>query len=268
MSVISDETAKRLGLRPVARGGLARAVGGGGKFEIVYGFLDSLEIGEVKVENVPVYIRRFFDDKNPVDGYLGLSMISKFVTAVDYGERTFTLVRQRQSGSLDLLQTSPAADQPPADQALADQVVEIPLRTTSSGFLSGEVYIEGVEKPFNFIIDTGASISVISEELAALEELSNYLTPQRMRVFGAAGVAENVKMMVLPGVMLGRFNRAQVNAAVLDLESVNETAGFIQDGILGGNFLKYFRVSFDFRRGVIRLEPLSQTARKAKPGEM
>src|SRR5688572_32401752 len=100
MSVISEETAKKLGIKPVARGGLARAVGGGGRFEIVYGYINSLEIGDVKVQNVPVYIRRFFDDKKPVDGYLGLSMISKFVTAVDYGERTFTLVRHRQSGSL------------------------------------------------------------------------------------------------------------------------------------------------------------------------
>ena len=45
MSVISEQTAKRLGIKPIARGGLARAVGGGGKFEIVYGFLDSIEIG-------------------------------------------------------------------------------------------------------------------------------------------------------------------------------------------------------------------------------
>jgi len=268
MSVISDETADKLGMRPVARGGLARAVGGGGKFEIVYGFLDSLEIGEVKVQNVPVYIRRFFDDKKPVDGYLGLSMISKFVTAVDYGERTFTLVRHRQSGSLDLLNTPPAADQPPALNSLTTRVVEIPLRTTSSGFLSGEVYLEGIEKPLNFIIDTGASISVVSEKLAALEEMSNYLTPTRMRVFGAAGVAEDVKTMLLPSVVLGTFTREQVNVAVLDLESVNETAGFIQDGILGGNFLKHFRVSFDFRRGVIRLEPINQTSPGAKPGEM
>lgn len=268
MSVISDETAKRLGVRPVARGGLARAVGGGGKFEIVYGFLESLEVGDVKVENVPVYIRHFFDDKTPVDGYLGLSMISKFMTAVDYGERTFTLMRQRQSGTLDRLQTPPAADPAPAlNSPIATKVVEIPLRTTSSGFLSGEVYLEGLEKPLNFIIDTGASISVISEKLAELEELSSYMTPTRMRVFGAAGVAEDVKTMLLPSVMLGTFTRQQVNVAILDLDSVNETAGFIQDGILGGNFLKHFRVSFDFRRGVIRLEPLNQTARTVTPGE-
>ncbi|MGH9969270.1 MAG: aspartyl protease family protein [Pyrinomonadaceae bacterium] len=271
MSVISEETARKLGLRPVARGGLARAVGGGGKFEIVYGFLSSLDIGDVRVENVPVYIRRFYDDKITVDGYLGLSMISKFITAVDYGDRTFTLVRQRQTGTLDLVQSTPPAETPEERRPASAKAIEIPLRTTSSGFLSGEVHLEGIDKPLNFIIDTGASISVISEKLAALEEMANYQTPNRMRVFGAAGVAEDVKTMLLPSLMLGTFVREQLSVAVLDLEPVNETAGFLQDGILGGNFLKHFRVSFDFRRGVIRLEPLNQTARSndgAKPGQM
>jgi len=50
----------------------------------------------------------------------------------------------------------------------------------------------------------------------------------------------------------------KINAAVLDLEPVNETAGFKQSGILGGNFLRNFRVYFDFARGALRLEPLSQ----------
>ena len=262
MSVVSDETAKRLGLRPVARGGLARAVGGGGKFEIVYGFLSSLQMGEVKVENVPVYIRRFFDAKTPVDGYIGLSIISKFIASVDYGENSFTLVR-RQSDNLDQWHTLYRADNPTAAQALSGNPggIEIPLRTTSSGFLSGEVHLEGIEKPLNFIIDTGATVSVVSEKLAALEEMANYLQPTRMRVFGAAGVAEDVKTLMLPKVMLGTFTREQISAAVLDLDPVNETAGFIQNGILGGNFLRHFRVLFDFQRGLIRLEPLNKTAR-------
>src|SRR5207237_8729351 len=66
MSVLSAETARKLGLKPVARGGLARAVGGGGRFEIVYGYLSSLDIGEVRLTNFPVDIRHFFDDRNPV----------------------------------------------------------------------------------------------------------------------------------------------------------------------------------------------------------
>src|SRR5215217_1573617 len=101
MSVISDETARRLGIKPVARGGLARAVGGGGKFEIIYGFVDSIEIGGARIQNVPVYIRKFFDNHIPVDGYLGLSVVSKFLASVDYGTRRMSLVRQNQTDQVE-----------------------------------------------------------------------------------------------------------------------------------------------------------------------
>ena len=149
---------------------------------------------------------------------------------------------------------------------LANSALEIPVRTTSSGFLSGEVRVEGIEQPLNFIIDTGASITVVSEKLVEQEDLAAYVEPTRMRVFGAAGVSEDVKRVLLPRVALGSFAREQVSAAVLDMESLNETAGFAQTGILGGNFLRHFRLSFDFQRGVIRLEPLGKTARRSASG--
>jgi predicted aspartyl protease len=257
MSVISEETAKKLGLRPVARGGLARAVGGGGKFEIIYGFLSSLELGEVKITNVPVYIRHFYDDRMPVDGYLGLAVISKFIASVDYGERTFMLRPQSNSDN----NGQPRPDSTVAAGTVPSDIVEIPVRTTSSGFLSGEVKMEGIDKPLNFIIDTGASVSVVSEKLVAEEELTTYLAPVRMRVYGAAGIADDVKTVLLPKVMLGGVMREEITAAILDMEPVNETAGFTQNGILGGNFLSHYRVSFDFQRGLIRLEPLRKTAK-------
>lgn len=247
ISVISDETAKQLGIKAVARGGMARAVGG--KFEIVYGFLNSIEIGEARIENVPVYIRRFYNDEIPVDGYIGLAVISKYLTTVDYGTRTFTLSRQRQN-----------SDSP---STLAQASIEIPIRTTTSGFLSGEVQVEGVNRPFNFIIDTGASISVVSEKMMELDEMHGFKHPTRMRVYGAAGIADGVQTLVLPRVLLGSQAREKVDVAVLDLEPVNETTGFVQSGIIGGNFLRYFRVTFDFRKSVIWLEPLNATAAAA-----
>lgn len=270
MSVISDETARILNMKPVAQGGLARAVGGGGKFPIVYGFLSSIDIGDVRITSVPVYIRQFYDAKTPVDGYLGLSIISKFVATVDYGERTFSLFRRGGDDGFELwrtlYRTAPNAN---SSQAILE-AVEIPLRTTSSGFLSGEVTLEGLERPHNFIIDTGASISVVSERLAALDSMTSYIQPTRLKVYGAAGIAEDVKTLTLPFVSLGSIKRSSVNAAILDLDPVNETAGFTQDGILGGNFLRHFRVSFDFTRGVIRLDPLNRTARieESQPDQM
>jgi tetratricopeptide (TPR) repeat protein len=260
MSVISEQTAKRLGIKPVAKGGLARAVGGGGKFEIVYGFLESIEIGNSKISNVPVYIRKFFDSHIPVDGYLGLSVVSKFLTSIDYGTRRMSLVRQQQTEEVEAWTT---VRRPEQFQALIpaspnDGSVEVPLRTTSSGFLSGEVGLDGFDKNVNFIIDTAASITVISEKFSQEEQLLDLLQPSKMRVFGAAGVTEDVKLLQLPRLSLGLSKMDKINAAVLDLEPVNETAGFTQSGILGGNFLRHFRIYFDFARGAMRLEPLNQ----------
>src|SRR5258705_1819614 len=255
MSVVSEATAKRLGLRPVAKGGLARAVGGGGKFEIVYGYISSIEIGDVKVENIPVYIRRFFDDKVPVDGYLGLSVVTKFLTSIDYGQRRMTLIRQHPS---DIYESWTTVRRDETSTSLdpilqPDSSLEIPLRTTSSGFLSGEVNLEGFDRPLNFIIDTAASISVVSEKLAEQEQMIAHLQPSKMRVFGAAGITEDVKLVRLPRVTFGLTTLERISAAVLDLEPVNETSGFTQSGIIGGNFLNHFRIYFDFARSIIRL---------------
>ncbi|HSE18215.1 MAG TPA: aspartyl protease family protein [Pyrinomonadaceae bacterium] len=260
MSVISEQTAKRLGIRPVAKGGLARAVGGGGKFEIIYGFLQSIEIGGAKISNVPVYIRKFFDTQIPVDGYLGLSVVAKYLTSIDYGTRRMSLVRQNQTDESEAWTTvrRPENIQVLVPVAPNDAAIEVPLRTTSSGFLSGEVGLDGFDKNVNFIIDTAASITVVSEKLSQEEQLLDLLQPSKMRVFGAAGVTEDVKLLQLPRLSLGLSKLEKINAAVLDMEPVNETAGFTQSGILGGNFLRHFRIYFDFARGAMRLEPLNQ----------
>jgi predicted aspartyl protease/tetratricopeptide (TPR) repeat protein len=247
MSVISDAAARRVGVSAVARGGFARGIGGNGRFDIVYGFLSSIEVGGARVRNVPVYIRPLFNRESAVDGYIGLTVISKFLTTVDYGSRTFTIDRQFAA-------TERAAEPKPSAS------VEIPLRTTLGGYLSGEVRLEGVERPLNFIIDTGASVSVVSQLLAAREEMDRFAGQTKMRVYGAAGVAEDVKLLVLPRVTLGSFVRESVPAVVLDLNAINETSGFDQTGIIGGNFLRHFRITFDFQRGKVRLEPLTPAA--------
>ena len=255
MSVISEETARKLGIRSIARGGLARAVGGGGRFEIVYGYLDSMDIGEVRVENVPIYIRHFFDEGNPVDGYLGIAALGRLIAGLDYRTRSLTLVRQK-SGQVPSLAAIANPTLAASVQPNAVNGIDLPLRTTSSGFLSGEVFIDGVKKPLNFIIDTGATVTVVSDKVAALDEAQTFIRPTRMRVYGAAGIADDVRTALLPKLTLGSLARERLDAAVLDLDPVNETAGFLQSGILGANFLRYFRLIFDFQRGILRLEPL------------
>lgn len=250
MSVLSEETAKKMGIKPVARGGLARAVGGGGRFEIVYSYLRSIEIGEVRITNVPVYIRHFYDEKNPVDGYLGIAALSSLIASIDYGTNQLTLARP-VSGEVSNVAAGPAT--PTSETARSGNV---PIRTTASGFLSGEVFIEGITKPLNFIIDTGATVSVLSERTAAMDEAQPFIKSGKMRVYGAAGVADDVRIASLPRIAIGSHSRERIDAAILDLDPVNETAGFLQNGILGGNFLRHYRITFDFQRGLVRFEAL------------
>jgi predicted aspartyl protease/Flp pilus assembly protein TadD len=242
MCVISDTAAERVGLKSVARGGMARAVGGEGRFEIIYGFLQSLHVGDARVERVPVYIRRFYNEQEPVDGYIGLSVLGKYTTVVDYGGRQMILLRDEEA------RRAAAAPAPPA-------AVEIPIRTTSSGFWSGEVTFDGLEKSVNFIIDTGASISVVSKALSERAGFERYAQTGFIKVYGAAGLADNIQTILLPRITLGTSTWQNIYAAVLDMEAINETAGFEQTGIIGGNILRRYRVTFDFTRGVIRLDP-------------
>lgn len=249
MTVISEETAQKLGIKAVVRGGMARAVGGGGKFEIVYGFVNSMEIGDVRVSNVPVYIRKFNGTGDKFDGYIGLSVIAKYLTTLDYGAKTFALVKnvdKKDEKKSKNIQTVAFAK---------DDKLSVPLRTTSSGFLSSEVKVEGVKEPLNFIVDTGASVTVVSEAAKRETEMNNYKHTTVLRVFGAAGVAENVETLELPRLTLGSTSREKVMAAVLDLDPVNETTGFQQAGIIGGNFLQHYRLTFNFQESLITFEP-------------
>lgn len=237
MSVISSKTAERLRLKQIARGGLANAVGG--QFEIIYGLLSSLEIGEVRIENVPVYIRPIVDEANPVDGYIGLPVIAQFLTTVDYPGRKFELRRINSANR-------------------TKNGFELPIRTTSGSFLSAEVSIPNLAQNFNFIVDTGASISVLGEELGEHEEVRKFESGGPLRVYGAAGVENNVVTRILPQLKLGSCVRNNVLTAVLNLRPITESAGFPQMGIIGGNVLCQFRVVFDLSRSIVQLLPPEQ----------
>ena len=241
ISVMSAETAKRLHIKPVARGGSARGIGGDGKFEIVYGMLQQIDMGDVSVRNVPVYLRPFQKGVE-ADGYIGLSVISKYITTIDYGARTFALTRK----DVDKQEFATNND------------LALPLRLTGSGFLSGEVNLQGVATPLNFIVDTGASISVISNDLARTEALTPFAHDEKLLVVGSAWIAENVPTFRLPKVSFGKNTRNDVLAAALDLDIINEASGFEQAGILGGNFLKNYRLTFDFKNSRVIFVPLAE----------
>ena len=245
ISVISKTTAEQLGIKPVARGGMARVIGGMGKFDVVYGFLKSVQIGDIRVKNVPVYIRDFIPNTDAIDGHVGLSLISKFLTAIDYRNQTFSLIKREAADNADFA---------------GNKDLSLILRRTASGFPSIEVQLDGVEGSWNFIIDSSAGISIVSDKFAELIEIGRYLSEEKIRVIGAGGAIGDVQPFLLPRIVLGSFSDnslERITAIALNLDSINEVSGFQQSGILGSNFLKNYRLTFDFKDSKVIFTPFN-----------
>jgi predicted aspartyl protease len=124
--------------------------------------------------------------------------------------------------------------------------------------LSGEVQLEGISEPLNFIVDTGASVSVISDAVANTGGISSFANREKMRVIGSAGITDDVPSFLLPRVSFGTHSRKSIMAIALDLDTINEASGFEQAGILGGNFLRNYRMTFDFKNSKVTFVPINQ----------
>jgi len=263
LSVVSDTVAAQLGIKPVARGGNARAVGGSGSFPIVYGVLDSITIGEAKIEAIPVYIRTIYSapetpEIEKADGYIGLSVLANYGVTLDYQAKQMTLDR---SPIREEPVKSDAAKPADAPSIVGDLIngFEVPIRSTSGGLASAETNLPDLKRPLNFIIDTGATTTVISKAAVQRNELEGLkIKGETIRVVGAAGIEEGVETLGLSALTVNGLRKNNSRAVILSLEAVNETSGFEQHGILGGDYLEHFRVAIDMRRYQFKLTPQSK----------
>jgi predicted aspartyl protease len=131
----------------------------------------------------------------------------------------------------------------------------VPFRTTQNGLISIETELDGAHR-INAILDSGASSTVIST--AAVNRLNmrdSIIKGQTVRVIGAAGISENVELLFLRHCRVADLEQNNLRALVLDFNAINETSGFEQSGILGGDFMRHFRIRIDFNRAEVTLQP-------------
>jgi predicted aspartyl protease/Flp pilus assembly protein TadD len=242
-TVISNEAARRLGVSEIARGGKSQGFGGNGHFPIVYGLLRSIQLGGLKVDSVPCFIRPFHtvgESSDPeADGFIGLSILSSFLTELDYEAHTLRLNR-----NFDF-----------APQIASPEVRVIPFRTTQNGLISIETELDGNHR-INAILDSAAGSVVVSQ--AAVERFNlrdSIIRDQTARVIGAAGITDNVELLFVRNLGVADLRQTNLRALVLDFDAINETSGFEQGGIIGGDFLKNYSVTIDFARTELRFKP-------------
>ena len=227
-TTISRQTASSANVRPITYT-LSAGVGEVGLRGLQLGRIDQLEIGTLKLQNVPTLIKapplrgvpkKETESFSPMA--FGLSMI------IDYSTRKLTIGR-----------TLP---EEPAD-------ITMGLRHHRLSMVRG--VING-DRPTYFVVDTGGE--VISISTATAESLNvNVSRKIGLKVYGTSGWDREAFLM--PGVNL-RFDEIaypNLSVVVLNLRAPSVLLGFEVGGIVGHKFLSPYRVALDLGRSEMRM---------------
>jgi tetratricopeptide (TPR) repeat protein len=232
-TVLSGPTAQRLGITPITYT-LTAGVGDIGLRGLQLARINSLELGALKLRNVPCLIKAPVLRNLPTKETESLSPLALgFSTIVDYQSRKLTFAKR--------LPVEPAD-------------VELPLRLHRLATVRGTV--DGKHSA-NFVVDTGGE--VISISAATATSLGRPEPARRigLKVFGSSGWDKDA--FLLPGVDLAfqDIHYTNLPVVVLNLHAPSALLGFQLGGIVGHRFLSKYRVGIDLERSVLRLKSIS-----------
>ena len=231
-TVLSRPTAQRLGVTPITYT-LSAGVGDVGLRGLQLARINTLELGPLKLRNVPCLIKdpplrdiptRESEALSPLA--LGFSMI------IDYKSKKITFGKHLPIETGDF---------------------ELPLRLHRLATVRGTV--DGTH-PANFVVDTGGEVISISSATATAIGKREPARKILLKVYGSSGWDRDA--FLLPGVNLAfdliRYTNFPV--VVLNLETPSALLGFQVGGIVGHKFLSKYRVGIDLERSVLRLKQI------------
>lgn len=228
---LSDVTARRAGVGAITST-LTAGVGVPALRRLDMGRAEALEIGSLRMRNVPVAIRGPVRNALPRWQRESLSPLALGLSVgIDYQRREVTLGRSLPKGE--------------ADFVLPMRMNRLPL---VRGMLN-ETY------PAYFVVDTGGELISISAETASALSMK----PVRripLRVFGMSGMDMNAYLLPGVNVDFDEIEYRNVGLAVLNLRAPSVLLGFQVGGIVGHRFLSSYRVAMDMERSELRLEKL------------
>lgn len=117
--------------------------------------------------------------------------------------------------------------------------------------------------PYQFALDTGACLTVVSRHLA--ERLGIRVLEER-EGYGAGGKL-SLGVSRVRSLSIGLCEVNDLEIAVMDLSDLSTMIGEEIVGVLGHNFLANFKLTIDYGRRVVVFEPLKWEVRERRPKE-
>jgi predicted aspartyl protease len=235
-SLLSTELAQRLKV-PIL--GTKEGQSAGGKISVSLAKVDSLAVGQVKLDGVDVgivdlgHIAKTIGTK--IDGDVGYNFLKHFCIKIDYHNCEIRFDEPRR---IERLGRAAKAEVPMRLASLAKPLLLVQARANGHG-------------PFQFAIDTGTSTTAIAPEVA--QQLGLEGSPVGPLTTGGAQV--NVTAGTLESFQIGRARIDDLVVVVADFFAMlSQAVGAKLDGIVGYNFLRNFRVVMDYPNEKFRLE--------------
>jgi tetratricopeptide (TPR) repeat protein len=228
-TVITRTTAQKLGITPVTYT-LSAGVGRIGLRGLQLARIDTLELGSLKLRNVPCLIKNPPLQDIPVKETEGLSPLALgYSMVIDYKMHKLTFGKH-------------LADEP--------KDFELPMRVHRLATVLGQV--DG--HPTNFVVDTGGEVISISSATAT--SLGKPETSRRiaLKVYGTSGWDPDAFLMPGVDLMFDAIPYKNFPVVVLNLDAPSALLGFQLGGIVGHKFLSKYRVGIDMDRSVLRLK--------------
>jgi tetratricopeptide (TPR) repeat protein len=228
MTVISKRLAQRVGMEPIVYT-LTAGIGQTGLRGLQVGRMNRLEIGALKIENVPTLIKNPPLLGLPTQETESFSPIALgFSMQIDYKRRLLTIARTLPDQQFD---------------------VELPLRHHRLALVRGKV---NGDHPVHFVVDTGGE--VISVSRATADSLR--MVPIRhipLKVYGTSGWDPEAFLLTGVNLAFDRISMPNYAVVVLNLEAPSVLLGFELGGIVGHRFLSRYDVTIDLQRSVLGL---------------
>jgi predicted aspartyl protease len=225
MSMLTAELADTIGVEGTE---VKEGLGAGGqRIKVPLGRVDSLSIGEAKAEDVQVGITKDLPKCIIARGALGYNFLKGFVLTIDYASNLLTLASPKDETSQShSLQT----------------YVPLRLANPERPILLVDVLVNARET-FQFILDTGASQTIVSPELAQRMDIRGTMTDE---IVGVGGAAQS-SVGKATSLSIGEASLNNVTVIVADIFSpLCQQVGTRFDGILGFNFLSNFKIEIDY----------------------
>jgi predicted aspartyl protease len=203
---------------------------GDARISVQLGYANSMSVGGVTVENTRVAIVKSLP-KCIGQGVIGYDFLKRCVVTLDYPHNTLTLMA---GGEYD--------DHKP------QSALPLKLARPDRPIILLEALVNA-RRSYQFILDTGASQTVVS---TALAEQMDAESSRGDMIVGAAGVAIS-SSGILKSLRIQDALLKDVSVIVSDVFSpINQAVGTNIDGILGYNILRKFRIIIDYPHGIIQ----------------